>query len=291
MIDVSVLTPSYGYGRFIADCIGSVVFQDGVRNEHVVQDGGSQDDTLDILRSFGKGVSWSSEPDDGQSDALNKALNRATGRWVAWLNADEFYLPQSLQMLTAEGDRHRADVVYGDSVTVDRDGKMLGLHPQHAFSPSVLRLYGPFPASVSMIVRREALGTAPWDRLLRIVMDWDLYLGLLRREASFHHVDYPVGAFRVHSDQVSAGPGSNETTVVRQRYGIPTGKPYRRVGKTLHRGRKVVHGSYLRQLRGKRFRGCDLRWFRDGVGTSAFFDLLAGCYGRSVNGTQSCERR
>jgi glycosyltransferase involved in cell wall biosynthesis len=286
-----VLTPSYGYGRFIADCIESVIVQEGVRTEHVVQDGGSRDETLDVLRSFGEGVSWRSEPDDGQSDALNKALERATGRWVAWLNADEFYLPRSLHTLITEGDRHGADVVFGDSVTVDRDGKMLGLRPQHSFSPSILRLYGPFPASVSMIVRREALGTAPWDRLLRIVMDWDLYLRLLAQAASFHHVNYPVGAFRMHEDQVSAGPGSKETTVVRQRYKIPTAKPYRRMGRVLHRARKLAGGSYVRQVRGNRFRGRDLRWFRDDVGTGAFFDLLTRCYGRSVNGTQPREGR
>ena len=292
MIDVSVLTPSFGYGRFIADCLDSVIQQDGIEAEHLVEDGASQDETVDLLRSYGDRVIWTSEPDRGQSDALNKALAKAAGRWVAWLNADEYYLPSSLRTLIETGDRLGVDLVYGDSVTVDREGMMLGLRPEHAFSPSILRLYGPFPASVSMIVRREALGTtAPWDRLLKVVMDWDLYLGLLARGASFHHVKYPVGAFRRHEGQMSARPGSPETTVVRQRYGIPAGKLYRRIGTAHHRARKLAGGSYVRQIRGNAFRGRDLRWFRDEGGKETFLELLDACYGTLDYGRALRERR
>jgi glycosyltransferase involved in cell wall biosynthesis len=109
--DVSVLTPSYGYGRFIGDALESVKRQDGVSVEHIVQDAGSEDETIDILRGYGERLRWRSEPDRGQSDALNKALQLARGRWVAWLNADEFYFPGALQALVAIGDKTKADVV------------------------------------------------------------------------------------------------------------------------------------------------------------------------------------
>ena len=280
MIDVSVLTPSYRYGRFIGDCIESVM-HDGLATEHIVQDGGSEDDTVDLLRAFGDRVVWTSEKDQGQSDALNKALAKASGRWIAWLNADEFYLPGGLESLIAEGEERGVDVVYGDCITVDGEGRMLELRPEHPFSPSILRLYGPFLPSTSFIVRRSTLGEEPWDRTLRIVMDWDLYLSLLSKGASFHHVPYPVGAYRVHGDQVSLGPGSPETTVVRQRYGIPTARPYRRVGTVMHRMGKLMTGAYVKQLRGKSYRGRDLRWFREEVGTDAFLGLLDRCYGVS----------
>ena len=250
MIDVSVLTPSYRYGRFIGDCIESVM-HDGLATEHIVQDGGSEDDTVDLLRAFGDRVVWTSERDQGQSDALNKALAKASGRWIAWLNADEYYFPGGLETLIAEGEERGVDVVYGDCITVDGEGRMLELRPEHPFSPSILRWYGPFLPSTSFIVRRSTLGEEPWDRTLRIVMDWDLYLSLLSKGASFHHVPYPVGAYRVHEDQVSLGPGSPETTVVRQRYGIPTARPYRRVGTVIHRMGKLITGAYVKQLSGK----------------------------------------
>ncbi len=75
------------------------------------------------------------------------------------------------------------------------------------------------------------------------------------------------------------GPGSPETTVVRQRYGIPTARPYRRVGTALHRTSKLMTGAYIRQFRGRPLRGRDLRWFRKDVGTVAFLELLDRCYG------------
>jgi glycosyltransferase involved in cell wall biosynthesis len=275
---VSVLTPSYGYGRFIADSIESVIRQDGMRIEHIVQDGGSEDETLDVLGSYGDHVRWTSEPDLGQSDALNKALAKANGRWVAWLNADEYYFPGGLASLIHEAERSGADVVFGDAIDVDREGKMIRLRAQHPFSPFILRWYGTFP-SVSFIVRRELLGHHPWDPALTVVMDWELFLGLLEKGAAFRHLAYPVGAYRRHEDQASVGPGSGGTTVVRERYAIPASRVCRGTGMALHRLYKLATGGYTRQLRSRRFHGTDLRWFRTGNGTEHFRALLARCYG------------
>jgi cellulose synthase/poly-beta-1,6-N-acetylglucosamine synthase-like glycosyltransferase len=277
--NVSVLTPSYGYGRFIADGIESVIRQEGLHLQHIVQDAGSNDETLEVLRSFGDRVEWTSEPDLGQSDGLNKALVKAAGDWVAWLNADEYYLPDGLRVLVEEGEKLGADVVYGDSIAIDRDSKMLNLRPQHRFSPLILRLYGPFLDSVSMIVRRSILDEAPWDTSLRVVMDWDLYLDLASKGASFHYVPYPVGAFRQHPDQMSAQPGAPETTVVRGRHRIPSARWPRKVGRALHRIRKLATGSYRRQRRAKPFWGHDLRWFDNEDSAETFQALLDRCYG------------
>src|SRR6266542_3259162 len=95
VIDVSVLTPALDYGRFIEDGIMSVDGQEELSIEHIVQDGGSGDETIEVLRRHTE-LQWESEPDRGQSDALNRALRRSTGRWIGWLNADEFYLPGGL---------------------------------------------------------------------------------------------------------------------------------------------------------------------------------------------------
>ena len=285
--DVSVLTPSYGYGRFIGDGIQSVIQQNGLSLQHIVQDAGSDDQTLDVLRSFGDRVEWTSERDRGQSDGLNRALAKATGDWVAWLNADEFYLPDGLRALVEEGERHGGDVIYGDCITVDRDGKLIELRPQHPFSPMILRAYGPFLASVSVIIRRSMLGTDPWDPSLRLVMDWDLYLRLAAKGASFHHVRYPVGAFRLHEDQASAIGGRPETRDVRARYSIPRTRWFRRVGTTLHRMRKLAAGSYVRQLRARPFQGRDLRWFENEESAETFRLMLGRCYGRRWNTDKS----
>src|SRR5262249_6710278 len=143
MVDVSVLTPSLNYARFIEDALISVRDQ---RNgdltvEHIIQDGLSSDGTVDVITSF-RGVTWSSEADRGQSDALNKALEKASGRWIAWLNADEFYLPQGIAHLVRVAERARAGVAYGDCLFVDGDGRLLRLKAQHRFNARLLREYG-----------------------------------------------------------------------------------------------------------------------------------------------------
>jgi hypothetical protein len=281
MSSITVLTPSRGYGRYIADAIESARQQDGVTVQHVVQDAGSDDGTLDVLRSYGA-VDWTSEPDRGQSDALNRALGRASGDWIAWLNADEFYLPDGLRVLRDAGEEHGVDVVYGDCVTVDGDGRLVALRPQHAFSRTILRLYGPFPASVSVLIRRSSLWENAWDPSLVEVMDWDLYLALESRGASFRHVAYPVGAFRQHASQASTWTKhvKRETQEIRTRYGIPTRRSSQRAGPAMHRLAKLMAGSYVRQLKATAFRGQDLRWFDRDQGMETFRLLLDRCYGR-----------
>jgi hypothetical protein len=143
----------------------------------------------------------------------------------------------------------------------------------------ILRLYGPFLPSVSMVVRRTMLDERPWDPSLRIVMDWDLYLGLASKGASFRYVTYPVGAFREHADQASAQPGTQETRDVRHRHRIPSGRWHRRGGAALHGIRKLAAGSYGRQRRARAFQGLDLRWFDTRESAENFRAFLDRCYG------------
>jgi glycosyltransferase involved in cell wall biosynthesis len=286
LVDISVLTPSFGYGRFIEDAILSVRRQEGLAVQHVVQDGGSSDGTLQVLSRHESYVDWVSEPDEGQSYALNRALSRATGRWVAWLNADEFYLPRGLARLVEAGERSTSDVVYGDCVFVDEKGCVQRLLSPYRFSARVLRSYGSLISSCCVIFRRSALGEDPWDVRVRRVMDWDLYLSLLSRDARFLHTPYPVGAFRVHADQVTAVPWQTwqeEDESMAARYGRPTGlserwRSYKR-GRWLHRVHKVLGGSYLREVRARALYGADLRWFDSEVGYANWNRLLARCYG------------
>jgi glycosyltransferase involved in cell wall biosynthesis len=279
--DVSVLTPSYGYGRFIRDALESVSRQEGVVAEHIVQDAGSQDETIDILRSYGDRVRWRSEPDRGQSDALNKALQFAHGRWIAWLNADEFYFPGALRRLVAAGESSRADVVYGDAAYVDADGRLLRLGPQHGYSRFLLRHYGIYIPSCGTVFRRSALGEDPWDVEIRRVMDWDVYLRLDSSGAPFVHVAYPAAGYRIHEGQITAQPRelfASDRQAVRSRYGIP-GRRLKKPARLLHASYKLASGAYRRQIIARRMRGTDLRWVRPEVGPGGIADLLRRCYG------------
>lgn len=275
-VDVSVLTPSFGYARFIGDAIQSVTLQDGVQAVHVIQDGGSTDGTVDLLRTAGSSVDWRSEPDAGQSDALNRALARATGRWISWLNADEFYLPGALVHLVRAAEEARADLVYGDAVFVDAEGRLQRLLSQHRYDRTTLFHYGTIIPSCAVLIRREALGPSPWDESLRLLMDRDVYMRLVGSGAAVAYTKRPIGAFRVHDERVSAGSAStfaSEYVRIAEKYG-PT-SPSRKVTATAkHRWLKLLDGSYRKQRRVASERGRDLRWFASTEGAEGCAALL-----------------
>ncbi len=257
---LSVLTPSYGYGRFIGSCLASVEGLGlGGRVEHIVADGGSTDSTVDELRaaesrSIHK-VIWWSRPDGGQSAALNEALGVASGDWVGWLNADECYLPE-LSKLLANLTTTSADVVVGECVFVDEELKVSRLLGSHRPTSRILATYGCCFSSCATFIRREALGTDPFDPACRMVMDWDLWLTLADRGCTFEFHPVAVAAFRVHPAQVTAEPlalMSPENQHVRAKHGLPTSAPSVRCRYALGRAFRIVaklrSGAYVRQVR------------------------------------------
>lgn len=279
---ISVLTPSRNYGRFLPDAVVSVLAQD-VDVEHVVQDACSHDETSRVLEAGGERVRWVSEPDSGQSDGLNRALRRASGTWIAWLNADEFYLPGGLRRLLEAAERQRADVVYGDCVFVDQEGRFLRLLPAHGFHASILRTYGPFIASCALLVRRAALGDDPWDPAVARIMDWDLYLRLAASGARFAWVPYPVGCFRVHPGRITAQPvdvHADSYSLVAHRWGLSPSPWARRWGRMAHGAAKVASLAYWRQWRATALRGRDMRWFATEEGKAGARELFERAYPR-----------
>ena len=263
----SILTPSYNYAQFIGDALISTEKQ-SVRAQHVVVDGASTDATTEVLgASENPDLQWISEPDLGQSDALNKALALATGEWIGWLNADEFYLPGAIEAIAEAIARDPGlDVIAGDAVFVDADAKFDRLFCHHRFSPAVLREYGCYLLTSSVFFRRSVLLDAPWDVELKTIMDWDLYLALTAANRRFGTIDRPLSAFRVHGAQVTAEPlpaDDPEYQRVRARYGIADRALGRRVGRARHIGLRVVDGCYLREIKARRtFAGTDMRWWR-----------------------------
>lgn len=277
---ITVLTPSLNYGRFLEDAIMSVMLQEGVEVEHVVQDGGSTDETLEILRKYPE-VKWDSNPDKGQSDALNKALRRANGEWIAWLNADEFLLPGALYHLLNKALYTKADVVYGDCLFVDEYGKLIRLRTAHTFNRSVLWHYGPFIPSCSVLIRREVLGTDPWNVNVNLVMDWQLYLDLALKNAKFVWLPRPIGAFRIHATQISAQDRRRFTEsyrILEKLYGVRPSQLHFLYGQLLHRILKLRNGCYQRELYALAFRGLGMDWFNGREQTEIVLKFCQVCY-------------
>jgi len=110
---ISILTPSFNAGRDIDDAIQSVITQDYNNWEHIIVDGGSTDETCEILQRYSH-LKWTSEPDRGIYDAMNKAIDLSVGDWVYFLGADDRLRPGALKLIAKAIEDTDADVVYGD---------------------------------------------------------------------------------------------------------------------------------------------------------------------------------
>src|SRR5438552_606700 len=127
---VSIVTPSFNQGRFLRRTIDSVLCQEYPRIEYIVVDGGSTDDSVDILRSYGDGFAWISEPDRGQSDAINKGFARCHGTIHAYVNSDDILCPGAIRTVVAHFDAHPEwDALYGDAHNIGADDAVLGRYP------------------------------------------------------------------------------------------------------------------------------------------------------------------
>jgi glycosyltransferase involved in cell wall biosynthesis len=125
---VTIVTPSYNQGRFIEATIQSVLAQDYALIEYMIVDGGSKDETVEIIKKYEKHLSWwVSEKDQGQTDAINKGFRRASGDILAWINSDDLYYPhtvsEAVAVLQANPD---VGMVYADANLIDSAGDYAG---------------------------------------------------------------------------------------------------------------------------------------------------------------------
>jgi glycosyltransferase involved in cell wall biosynthesis len=170
--EVSVVTPSLNQGRVIEQAILSI--GKGARVEHVVQDGGSTDDTLAILRRHPH-VVWRSEPDGGQSDALNRGFRLARGSILGWLNADDLYLPDTVEVAAAFLAAHpEVDLIYGDCLFADEDGVVRTAARSGPLDVQRLLTFDQALPQSTIFFRRHVLDrVGPLDSTLHLAMDVD----------------------------------------------------------------------------------------------------------------------
>lgn len=179
---VSVLTPSRNQGLWLGDNISSVANQTYPRVEHIVVDGASIDETVTVLNSASSRVRWVSEPDRGQSDAINKAFRLSRGEFIGWLNSDDAYFSRRSIELAVEAFRAHpnAVVVYGHSALVDAVGRLMHYNWVPPFSRRLLKVHN-FIVQPAAFIRRSAVEEAFVDERFDYLMDTELWLRLTER--------------------------------------------------------------------------------------------------------------
>ena len=208
---ISTITPSLNQGPFIRHTIESVLTQGGDDWEHVVVDGGSTDETITILEEYPH-LRWVSEPDQGQSDALNKAMKMCLGDVIFWINSDDMVAPEAFERARRFFDDHPdAQIVCGNAVTLDEEG-----NETRRTGPRVRahKLRYPWDGDTSIhqpsiVFRRAVYETVgPFDTSLRYAMDYDFFLRA-SSQFEFHHLPVDLGLFRGY-EGTKTGEGAAE---------------------------------------------------------------------------------
>jgi glycosyltransferase involved in cell wall biosynthesis len=208
----SIVTPSFNQRAYIEDALLSVKNQAYLRVEHIVIDGGSTDGTQDVLREYASRPGWShlqwtSEPDQGQSDALNKGFRRASGEIVGWLNSDDRYRGECFSMVAEAFRKHPAsDIIYGDYTWIDQYGAMLKVRREIDFNPFVLLYHRvltvPTPSS---FLRRRIFEEGNFiDVKYHYSMDYEFFLRLARTGYRFQHISEVLADFRWQPESKSS---------------------------------------------------------------------------------------
>ena len=198
---VSIVTPSYNQGQFIERTLQSVASQSGAEIEHVVFDGGSTDETVEILKAFKPTVRWISKKDKGQTDALNQGIQDTDGEIIGWLNSDDIYYPGAIARVVAYFNEHpEVDVVYGLADYIDVDDRPFDTYPTEPWDFERLKETC-FICQPALFFRRSVVDKfGLFDESLNYCMDYEYWLRLGKSGERFAFLEEKLAASRLYAE-------------------------------------------------------------------------------------------
>ncbi|MCC9599040.1 glycosyltransferase [Stieleria sp. JC731] len=209
MVRVSFIIPTLNQAAFLARCIDSCLAQGISDSEILVQDGGSTDGTDSVLLRYGSKVSAISEPDDGQSDAINRCIRRADGDIIAWINSDDYYPTGDVLKVVSDAFEadNDVDIVYGDGMYVDQSGNSLRRFNSFPIeSPRKTLIAHPTsPCSQpALFFRRELFEKVGGLRQdLHWAMDHELWFRMFTEARKWRYIPQVFAHMTLHSDAKS----------------------------------------------------------------------------------------
>ena len=203
---VSIVTPALNSGEFLEETIQSVLSQDYPRIEYLVMDGGSTDGSLAILERYRDRLRYLSQPDQGTADAINRGFRQCRGDILAWLSADDCYLPGAVAAAAARlAAEPAAAVVYGEGYWVDESGRTLGRYPTAApYTPAMFCRECSICQPAAFFRREAVEAVGLLDPALHSAFDYDLWIRL-SRNYSFTAIPQYLALSRMHNRNKSLG--------------------------------------------------------------------------------------
>jgi len=201
-IKISVITPSYNQGQFLEETIRSVLNQNYPNLEYIIIDGGSTDNSVEIIKKYEKNLSyWISENDKGQSHAFNKGFEKSSGEIIGWINSDDIYYPGAINEAVEIFSKHpEIDIIFSNYYFIDEIGEIIRMRKEIPYDFNIyLWTKGCYHANVAGFFRRkcfEKFGVLRED--LQFGMDYELYLRFGLNGCKFLHSKSFWGAYRFH---------------------------------------------------------------------------------------------
>lgn len=215
-LTVGVVIPTYNMASYLRGCIDSVLAQTDPPAEVVVVDGGGDDGSRDIVASFGPRITYVRQVGTGLSSARNQGVQRLSSRWVAFLDADDYWLPGKLAMQKAEAARTPdAKLIYCGSLILRENGEsQAGTYLEPSRFVSALKYRNAVMPSCVMVNRAAFLAEGGFNESLRAAEDWELWFRLSRRW-KFAAVPEPLLVYRVLSSSMSSNIALTTTNEVK----------------------------------------------------------------------------
>ena len=197
---ITVVTPSYNQGEFIKRTIDSVLSQGIEDLEYIVMDGGSSDETVDILKSYGDKIIWKSEKDKGQTDAVNKGIRESHGEIIGWLNSDDVYYPGAIKKVLDFFEKNpEINIVYGNANHIRKDDSIIGEYSTEDFDYERLTDIC-FICQPALFFRKKIVDKYGYlDDTLQYCMDYEYWLRLGKSE-KFYRLNELLAGSRLYAE-------------------------------------------------------------------------------------------
>lgn len=226
---VSIITPSFNQGQFIEETILSVKNQGYPNVEHIIVDGGSTDNTLEILKKYEStyDMRWISERDEGQYDAINKGFRKAKGDILGWINSDDVYVSDAISKIVDCFIAHtEAEVLYGGWYHINEKNSILMARQRvRPFDLKRLRRYDFINPSATFIRASIIHEGFFLDHSIAHFGDWDWYLRIASAGWKFYFLDEKLCYFRIHSNSriamLDKSEAKKQRLVISRRHNIP----------------------------------------------------------------------
>lgn len=199
---VSIITPSYNQALFLEETIKSVLTQDYPRIEYIIMDGGSTDGSVAVIQKYADRLAyWESVKDKGQTDAINKGFNRASGDILAWINSDDTYNPKAVGEAVKFLIEHpEAAMVYADCNFINEHGEVIGKFASHQTDYAKLRRgYVHIPQQTMFFRSTYWKQLGPLDPSFYFAMDYDLWVRIAKQAPIQYLPGKTWANFRIHT--------------------------------------------------------------------------------------------